>query len=153
MTTPPVALKELIMADMQSAMRDKDSTRLNAIRLLRAALQRREVDERETLDDEGVLGIIQKMIKQSRDAITQFESGHRNDLVENELSLISVLQQYLPQQLDEEAITESVDAAISEHGASGLRDMGKVMGQLKAQLQGRADMGQVSALVKEKLTG
>ena len=148
-----MALKELIVADMQSAMREKDSTRLNAIRLLRAALQRREVDERETLDDEGVLGIIQKMIKQSRDAITQFESGHRNDLVEKELSLILVLQQYLPQQLDEAAITESVDAAISELGASGLRDMGKVMGQLKAQLQGRADMGQVSTLVKEKLTG
>ena len=147
-----MALKELIVADMQSAMREKDSTRLNAIRLLRAALQRREVDERETLDDEGVLGIIQKMIKQSRDAITQFESGQRNDLVEKELSLILVLQQYLPQQLDEAAITESVDAAISELGASGLRDMGKVMGQLKAQLQGRADMGQVSTLVKEKLT-
>ena len=147
-----MALKELIVADMQSAMREKDSTRLNAIRLLRAALQRREVDERETLDDEGVLGIIQKMIKQSRDAITQFESGQRNDLVEKELSLILVLQQYLPQQLDEAAIAESVDAAISELGASGLRDMGKVMGQLKAQLQGRADMGQVSTLVKEKLT-
>ena len=141
------------MADMQSAMREKDSTRLNAIRLLRAALQRREIDERETLDDEGVLGIIQKMIKQSRDAITQFESGQRNDLVEKELSLILVLQQYLPQQLDEAAITESVDTAISELGASGLRDMGKVMGQLKAQLQGRADMGQVSTLVKEKLAG
>jgi len=141
------------MADMQSAMREKDSTRLNAIRLLRAALQRREVDERETLDDEGVLGIIQKMIKQSRDAITQFESGHRNDLVEKELSLILVLQQYLPQQLDEAAIIKSVDAAISELGASGLRDMGKVMGQLKVQLQGRADMGQVSKLVKEKLAG
>ena len=141
------------MADMQSAMREKDSTRLNAIRLLRAALQRREVDEREPLDDEGVLGIIQKMIKQSRDAITQFESGHRNDLVEKELSLILVLQQYLPQQLDEAAIIKSVDAAISELDASGLRDMGKVMGQLKAQLQGRADMGQVSTLVKEKLTG
>ena len=147
-----MALKELIVADMQSAMREKDSTRLNAIRLLRAALQRREIDERETLDDEGVLGIIQKMIKQSRDAITQFESGQRNDLVEKELSLILVLQQYLPQQLDEAAIIESVDAAISEHGASGLRDMGKVMVQLKAQLQGRADMGQVSTLVKEKLT-
>ena len=146
-----MALKELIVADMQSAMREKDSTRLNAIRLLRAALQRREVDERETLDDEGVLGIIQKMIKQSRDAITQFESGQRNDLVEKELSLILVLQQYLPQQLDDAAITESVDAAISELGASGLRDMGKVMGQLKTQLQGRADMGQVSTLVKEKL--
>ena len=148
-----MALKELIVADMQSAMREKDSTRLNAIRLLRAALQRREVDERETLNDEGVLGIIQKMIKQSRDAITQFESGQRNDLVEKELSLILVLQQYLPQQLDEAAITESVDAAISELGARGLRDMGKVMGQLKAQLQGRADMGQVSTLVKEKLAG
>ena len=141
------------MADMQSAMREKDSTRLNAIRLLRAALQRREVDERETLDDEGVLGIIQKMIKQSRDAITQFESGQRNDLVEKELSLILVLQQYLPQQLNDAAITESVDAAISELGASGLRDMGKIMRQLKVQLQGRADMGQVSTLVKEKLTG
>ena len=148
-----MALKELIVADMQSAMREKDSTRLNAIRLLRAALQRREVDERETLDDEGVLGIIQKMIKQSRDAITQFENGQRNDLVEKELSLILVLQQYLPQQLDEAAIIESVDAAISELGASGLRDMGKIMRQLKTQLQGRADMGQVSTLVKEKLAG
>ena len=141
------------MADMQSAMRQKDSTRLNAIRLLRAALQRREVDERETLDDEGVLGIIQKMIKQSRDAITQFENGQRHDLVEKELSLISVLQQYLPQQLNEAAIIEAVTAAISDLGAGGLRDMGKVMGQLKTQLQGRADMGQVSTLVKEKLTG
>jgi uncharacterized protein YqeY len=93
------------------------------------------------------------MIKQSRDAITQFESGQRNDLVEKELSLILVLQQYLPQQLDEAAIIKSVDAVISELGAGGLRDMGKVMVQLKAQLQGRADMGQVSALVKEKLTG
>ena len=148
-----MALKELIVTDMQSAMREKNSTRLNAIRLLRAALQRREVDERETLDDEGVLGIIQKMIKQSRDAITQFESGQRNDLVEKELSLILVLQQYLPQQLDEATIIKSVDAAISELGARGVRDMGKVMGQLKAQLQGRADMGQVSALVKEKLAG
>ena len=100
-----------------------------------------------------MLGIIQKMIKQSRDAITQFESGQRNDLVEKELSLILVLQQYLPQQLDEAAIIKSVDAAISELGASGLRDMGKVMGQLKVQLQGRADMGQVSTLVKEKLAG
>ena len=141
------------MADMQSAMRQKDSTRLNAIRLLRAALQRREVDERETLDDEGVLGIIQKMIKQSRDAITQFENGQRHDLVEKELSLISVLQQYLPQQLNEAAIIEAVTATISDLGAGGLRDMGKVMGQLKAQLQGRADMGKVSTLVKEKLTG
>ncbi len=141
------------MADMQSAMRQKDSTRLNAIRLLRAALQRREVDERETLDDEGVLVIIQKMIKQSRDAITQFENGQRHDLVEKELSLISVLQQYLPQQLNEAAIIEAVAATISDLGAGGLRDMGKVMGQLKAQLQGRADMGQVSTLVKEKLTG
>ena len=132
-----MALKELIVADMQSAMREKDSTRLNAIRLLRAALQRREVDERETLDDEGVLGIIQKMIKQSRDAITQFESGQRNDLVEKELSLILVLQQYLPQQLDEAAITESVDAAISELGASGLRDMGKVMGIGRASCRER----------------
>ena len=148
-----MGLKELIVADMQSAMREKDSPRLNAIRLLRAALQRREVDERETLNDEGVLGIIQKMIKQSRDAITQFESGQRNDLVEKELSLILVLQQYLPQQLDEAAIIEAVGAAISELGASGLRDMGKVMRQLKAQLQGRADMGQVSTLVKENLTG
>ena len=141
------------MADMQSAMRQKDSTRLNAIRLLRAALQRREVDERETLDDEGVLGIIQKMMKQSRDAITQFENGQRHDLVEKELSLISVLQQYLPQQLNEAAIIEAVTATISDLGAGGLRDMGKVMGQLKAQLQGRADMGKVSTLVKEKLTG
>ena len=141
------------MADMQSAMRQKDSTRLNAIRLLRAALQRREVDERETLDDEGVLGIIQKMMKQSRDAITQFENGQRHDLVEKELSLISVLQQYLPQQLNEAAIIETVTATISDLGAGGLRDMGEVMGQLKAQLQGRADMGKVSTLVKQKLTG
>ena len=139
------------MADMQSAMRQKDSTRLNAIRLLRAALQRREVDERETLDDEGVLGIIQKMIKQSRDAITQFENGQRHDLVEKELSLISVLQQYLPQQLNEAAIIEAVTAAISDLGAGGLRDMGKVMGLLKGKLQGRADMSEVSKLIREKL--
>ena len=146
-------LKERIVAEMKEAMRAKEAVRLDTIRLLRAAIQRREIDERVELGDEEVLAVIQKMIKQSRDAITQFESGQRNDLVEKELSLILVLQQYLPQQLNEAAIIASVDAAISELGAAGLRDMGKVMGQLKAQLQGRADMGQVSTLVKDKLAG
>ena len=139
------------MADMQSAMRQKDSTRLNAIRLLRAALQRREVDERETLDDEGVLGIIQKMIKQSRDAITQFKNGQRHDLVEKELSLISVLQQYLPQQLNEAAIIEAIAATISDLGAGGLRDMGKVMGVLKSKHADTLDFSKVSSIIKELL--
>ena len=146
-----MALKEVIMADMKSAMREKDTTRLNAIRLLRAALQRRELDDRTTLDDDGVVAIVQKMIKQSRDSIAQFKRGGRDDLILNETTLVQVLERYLPEQINEAVLIDLVIKAIADTGADNMRDIGKVMAKLKPAIQGRADLGQVSAIVKQKL--
>ncbi|MEE2804584.1 MAG: GatB/YqeY domain-containing protein [Pseudomonadota bacterium] len=146
-----MALKEVIMADMKSAMREKDSTRLNAIRLLRAALQRRELDDRTTLDDDGVVAVVQKMIKQSRDSIAQFKRGGRDDLILNETTLVQVLERYLPEQINEAVLIDLVIKAIADTGADNMRDIGKVMAKLKPAIQGRADLGQVSAIVKQKL--
>ncbi len=146
------SLKERIVADMKEAMRARESMRLETVRMLRAAIQRREVDERTELDDESVVAVIQKMIKQSRDAIDQFEQGNRQDLVEKEAAGVAVLQTYLPEQIDEAQIAKLIDQALSETGAATLRDMGKAMGWLKARLQGRADMGAVSAAIKQKLS-
>ena len=139
------------MADMKSAMREKDSTRLNAIRLLRAALQRRELDDRTTLDDDGVVAVVQKMIKQSRDSIAQFKRGGRDDLILNEMTLVQVLERYLPEQINEAVLIDLVIKAIADTGADNMRDIGKVMAKLKPAIQGRADLGQVSAIVKQKL--
>ncbi len=139
------------MADMKSAMREKDSTRLNAIRLLRAALQRRELDDRTTLDDDGVVAVVQKMIKQSRDSIAQFKRGGRDDLILNETTLVQVLERYLPEQINEAVLIDLVIKAIADTGADNMRDIGKVMAKLKPAIQGRADLGQVSAIVKQKL--
>jgi uncharacterized protein YqeY len=139
------------MADMKSAMREKDSTRLNAIRLLRAALQRRELDDRTTLNDDGVVAIVQKMIKQSRDSIAQFKRGGRDDLILNETTLVQVLERYLPEQINEAVLIDLVIKAIADTGADNMRDIGKVMAKLKPAIQGRADLGQVSAIVKQKL--
>ena len=139
-------------------MRAKESARLSAIRLLLAALKQKQVDERApgkesaALDDAAVLSVIDKMIKQRRESIAQFEKAGRTDLVDVEKSEIGVLSGYLPQQLEAAEIEQAIGAALAESGASGVKDMGKVMALLKARLAGRADMGKVSALVKTKLS-
>ncbi|HEX2648949.1 MAG TPA: GatB/YqeY domain-containing protein [Burkholderiales bacterium] len=139
--------------DMKAAMRAKDSARLSAVRLLLAAMKQKEVDERVELDDAAVLGIVDKMLKQRRESIAQFEKAGRNDLADNEKFEVGVLSAYLPQQLSEAEIEKEVAAAISQSGAAGVKDMGKVMGVLKPKLAGKADMGRVSGLVKAKLGG
>ena len=133
-------------------MRAKDAVRLESIRLLRAAIQRREVDERIDLTDEDVVSVVQKMVKQGKDSIALFEQGGREDLVQKEAATLAVLETYLPEQLDEEALLVLIEKAISESGAETVRDMGKVMGLLKPQVQGQADMGVVSGLIKQKLS-
>ena len=148
-----MALKEKINEDMKAAMRARDSARLSAVRLLLAAMQRKEIDERVTLSDADVLAIIEKMIKQRRESIAQFEKAGRTDLADGEKFEIGVLSAYLPQQLSEAEVGQAIEAAIAETSASGVKDMGKVMGVLKAKLAGRADLGKVSALVKSKLSG
>ncbi|MDH4326324.1 MAG: GatB/YqeY domain-containing protein [Betaproteobacteria bacterium] len=148
-----MTLKERIREDMKSAMRAKDAARLSAIRLLLAALKQKEVDERLELTDADVLGIIDKMLKQRRESIAQYEKAARQDLADQEKFEIGVLGGYLPQQLSDAEIAQAVAAAAAEAGASGVKDMGKVMALLKPRLAGRADMGRVSALVKTKLGG
>ena len=133
-------------------MRAKDSARLSAIRLLLAALKQREIDERIELTDADVLSAIDKMIKQRRESIAQFEKASRNDLAAGEKFEIDVLSAYLPQQMGEAEVAQAVAAAVAESGASGIKDMGKVMAILKPRLAGRADMGAVSSLVKAKLS-
>lgn len=148
-----MTLKERIQEDMKSAMRAKDAARLSAIRLLLAAMTQKEVDERQPLADADVLGIIEKMVKQRRESIAQYEKAARQDLADREKFEIGVLGGYLPQQMGEAEIAQAVAAAVSEAGAAGVKDMGKVMALLKPRLTGRADMGRVSALVKTKLGG
>ena len=145
-------LKERIVAEMKEAMRARESVRLDAIRLLRAAIQRREIDERVELGDEEVLAVIQKMIKQGRDSIAQFEQGARDDLVQKEAAMLAVLETYLPAQLAEGELAELINKALIETDAQSVRDMGKVMGWLKPRVQGRADMGAVSSAIKQKLS-
>lgn len=148
-----MSLKDRISDDMKAAMRAKEQSRLEAIRMLRAAIQRREVDDQVALDDEGVLAVIQKQVKQCQDAIGQFVAGNREDLADKERNNLAVLQGYLPAQLDDGAVDELITAAIGESGAGSIRDMGKVMALLKPKLQGRADMAQVSTRVKTRLQG
>ncbi|MDC1072394.1 GatB/YqeY domain-containing protein [Gammaproteobacteria bacterium] len=145
-------LKDRIVSDMKDAMRAKDAVRLESIRLLRAAIQRREVDERIDLTDEDVVSVVQKMVKQGKDSIALFEQGGREDLVKKEAATLAVLETYLPEQLDEQALLILIEKAVSESGAQTVRDMGKVMGLLKPQVQGQADMGVVSGLIKQKLS-
>lgn len=144
-------LKDRIASDMKEAMRAKDAVRLESIRLLRAAIQRREVDERVTLNDEDVVVVLQKMVKQGKDSIDQFTKGGRDDLVAKEAATLAILETYLPEQIDPAELSRLIDQALSETGAEGVRDMGKVMAWLKPHVQGRADMGAVSAKIKEKL--
>jgi len=147
-----MSLKARITDDMKTAMRAKDAQRLSAIRLLLAAIKQREVDERKDMSDADVMSVIEKMIKQRRDSIEQFQRGGRQDLVGIELFELSVLQAYMPQALSEGEVVAAVAAAIQSSGAKGMADMGKAMAVLKPQLAGRADMGKVSALVKAKLS-
>ena len=147
-----MSLKESIVADMKVAMREKDSVRLETIRLIRAAIQRREVDERRELSEDEVLQTIQKMVKQCKDSIDQFTQGGRDDLAEKERGNIAVLETYLPAKLSDQEISELIQAAIAETGAESMKDMGKVVGNLKPKLQGRADMGAVSAQIKALLS-
>jgi uncharacterized protein YqeY len=148
-----MTLKAKITEDMKAAMRAKEAARLSAIRLLLAAMKQREVDERIELSDADVMGIIEKMIKQRRESIVQYEKGARADLADAEKFEVDVLSAYLPQQLAEAEVAAAIDAAIAETGAKAMPDMGKVMAILKPKLAGRADMGRVSALVKSKLSG
>jgi uncharacterized protein YqeY len=145
------SLKERITEDMKSAMRAKQSDRLGAIRLLLAAIKQKEVDERVTVDDAAVLGIIEKQIKQRNDSIEQFEKAGRTDLADKERAEKSLLSAYLPQQLSDAEVAAEIDAAIAGSGATGPQAMGKVMALLKPRLAGRADLGKVSALVKQRL--
>ena len=145
-------LKERITEDMKAAMRAKDPARLSAVRLLLAAMKQKEVDERVELTDADVLSIIEKMLKQRRESIAQYESAGRADLAGVEKFESGVLSQYLPQQLGDAEVAAAVAAAIAESGAAGLKDMGKVMALLKPRLAGRADMGKVSGLVKSRLS-
>ena len=133
-------------------MRAKESARLSTVRLLLAAIKQREVDERIELDDAQVLSVIEKMIKQRRESIAQFEKASRNDLADAEKAEIQVLSAYLPAQMSDAEVEKAVQSAIAETGASGVKDMGKVMAALKSKLAGKADMGKVSALVKAKLS-
>ena len=146
------SLRERINEDMKAAMRAKDAPRLSAIRLLQAAIKQKEVDERITVDDTGVLGIVEKLIKQRKDSIEQFGKAGRTDLVDKEKAELDLLSMYLPQQMSEAELAAAVDAAIAEAGAAGPQAIGKVMALLKPRIAGRADMGQVSALVKKRLS-
>ena len=147
-----MALKDRITEDMKTAMKAGDKERLATIRLALAAIKQREVDERITLDDAQVLAVLDKMIKQRREAITQFQSGGRADLVAKETAEIAVLQGYLPSQLSEAEIDGLIAQAVAATGAASIKDMGKVMALVKPKAQGRADLGAISARIKQKLS-
>lgn len=146
-----MTLKLRITEDMKSAMRARDAARLNAIRLVLAAIKQKEVDERIELTDADVLTILDKMLKQRKDSITQFEAAARHDLADQEKFEVGVLQEYMPQALSETEVADIVDQAVAESGAAGMQDMARVMALVRPQLAGRSDMGQVSALVKARL--
>ena len=146
-----MTLKEQITEDMKSAMRAKEAERLGTIRLLLAAIKQREVDERITVDDAGIIAIIEKLIKQRKDSIEQFQKAGRTDLVDQESKELAILQAYMPAQLSAAEVQSAIQKVIADLGASGPQDMCKVIGALKAQLAGKADMGMVSGLVKATL--
>jgi uncharacterized protein YqeY len=145
-------LRDRVNEDMKSAMKAREQEKLGALRLLLAAVKQREVDERITLDDAQLVSVIEKMIKQRKDSISQYEKAARQDLADKEKFEISVLEAYLPQQMSQAEIDAAVAEAIASTGAKGAADMGKVMGVLKPRLAGRADIGKVSGLVKGKLS-
>ncbi len=146
-----MTLKAQISEDMKTAMKAGDKERLKVVRLIIAAIKQIEVDQRTELDDAAVLGVLDKMVKQRRDSVNQFKKGGRQDLVDIELAEITVLENYLPEQLGEAELIDIIEQAIKDSGAESIRDMGKVMGQVKAKAAGRADMGAVGDKVKERL--
>ena len=146
-----MSLKDRIQQDVKDAMRAREKQRLATIRLITAAIKQREVDERIELDDEQVLLVLDKMCKQRRESISQFEKAGRDDLIAVEVREMEVIQGYLPEQLGDDEIAALIDAAMSDTGATAIKDMGKVMRQLKPKLQGRADMSAVSAMIKARL--
>jgi uncharacterized protein YqeY len=148
-----MSLKERITDDMKAAMRSGEKERLGLIRMITAAIKQREVDERITLDDAQVLSVLEKMIKQRKESLVQFQAGNRQDLVDKEAAEITLLQGYLPSQLSDAEIDALIGQAIAATGAASIKDMGKVMGLIKGKAQGRADLGQVGAKIKAKLGG
>lgn len=146
-----MTLKAQISSDTKGAMKAGDKDRLKVLRLMHAAIQQVEVDQRTELDDAGVLGVLDKMVKQRRDSVSQFRQGGRDDLADIELAEIEVLQSYLPEPLSAAELEEIIEQAIRDSGAESIRDMGKVMGQIKARAAGRVDMGVVGPRVKERL--
>ncbi|MGH1428195.1 MAG: GatB/YqeY domain-containing protein [Arenicella sp.] len=147
-----MSLKEQILADMKTCMREKDSSRLESIRMLRAAIQRQEVDTQTELNEDQVLAVVQKMLKQSQDAIKQFTDGDRPDLAEKEQVLVDHLMAYMPEQMDEAELDTLIKEAVASSGAQSMKDMGKVMGIVKGKVAGRADMGSVSGKIKAMLS-
>ena len=148
-----MSLKTQLTDDMKAAMKSGEKERLGVIRLINAAIKQKEVDERIELDDTAVIAVLDKMVKQRKDSVTQYQAAGRDDLAQVELDEIVVIERYLPAKMGEAEILAAIDAAIAETGAAGPADMGKLMGVLKPKLAGQADMGQVSALVKQKLAG
>ena len=148
-----MTLKQRLTDDMKAAMKSGDRDSLGVIRLINAAIKQKEVDERIELDDAAVLTVLDRMVKQRKDSVTQYEAAAREDLAAIERAEIVVIERYLPAKLDEASILAAIDAAIAQTGAASAADMGKLMGVLKPQLAGQADMGQVSALVKKRLAG
>ena len=148
-----MSLKQRLTDDMKASMKGGDKASLGVFRLVQAAVKQREVDERIELDDAQVLAVLEKMVKQRKDSVSQYEAAAREDLAAIERAEIEVIQRYLPEQLGEAEVQAAIDAAIAETGASGPADMGKLMGVLKPKLAGQADMGQVSKLVKQRLAG
>jgi uncharacterized protein YqeY len=146
-----MTLKAQLTEDMKAAMKSGDRARLDVIRLINAAIKQREVDERIVLDDAAVLGVLEKMLKQRRDSITQFEAAARNDLADKEKAEVVVIQHYMPAQLSDAEVDAAIAAAIAESGATGAKDMGKVMGLVKPKVAGRTDMGKLSERVKTQL--
>jgi uncharacterized protein len=148
-----MSLKERITDDMKAAMRSGEKERLGLIRMITSAIKQREVDERITLDDVQVLSVLEKMIKQRKESLVQFQAGNRQDLVDKEAAEITLLQGYLPSQLSDSEIDALISEAIGATGAASVKDMGKVMAIIKAKAQGRADLGQVGAKIKARLSG
>ena len=147
-----MSLKDTIIEDTKTAMRNKDASTLGTLRLLQAAIKQKEIDDRITLDDAGIVTVIQKMLKQRQDSIEAFRQANRQDLLDKEEMEVKVLNQYMPQQLSNDEITEIIDAAITNTSASGMQDMGKVMGIVKEKIAGRANMAEVSQIIKSRLS-
>jgi uncharacterized protein YqeY len=144
-------IKAALQEDIKAAMRAKDGDKLTTLRLITAAIKQKEVDDRVDLDDAGVLAILEKMVKQRKDSISQFQAGGRQDLVDKEQAELAILSTYMPEQLSEAEVAKAVDAALAQVGATGPQDMGKVMAVLKPSLAGKADMGLASQLLKARL--